>query len=63
MTLTTIGYGDTYPVTAAGKIIAGFIMVSGVMLVALPTGLFAASFTEGLQRHRERLARGEGPDA
>ncbi len=63
VTLTTIGYGDSYPVTPIGKIMAGFIMVTGVMLVALPTGLFAASFTEGLQRHRERINRSEGPDA
>ena len=30
------------------------IAITGVMLVALPTGLFAASFTEGMQRHRDR---------
>jgi len=54
ITLTTIGYGDAYPVTALGRFMASFIAITGVMLVALPTGLFAASFTEGLQRHRDR---------
>jgi voltage-gated potassium channel len=63
ITLTTIGYGDTYPVTLAGRVIGGFIAVVGVMLIALPTGLFAASFTEGIQRHRDRLQNGDGPDA
>lgn len=60
VTLTTVGYGDSFPVTGLGKLLAGIIAVIGVMLVALPTGLFAASFTEGMQRHRER-ARGGRP--
>lgn len=52
ITLTTIGYGDAYPVTPVGKVITGFIAVMGVMLIALPTGLFAASFTEVMERDR-----------
>ena len=62
VTLTTVGYGDTYPVTLLGKIMAAFISITGVMLIALPTGLFAASFTEGIERHRSQ-SNGEGPDA
>ena len=53
ITLTTIGYGDTFPITPLGKVIAGFIAITGVMLIALPTGLFAASFTEAMDRERE----------
>lgn len=52
ITLTTIGYGDAYPVTPLGKVVTGFIAVMGVMLIALPTGLFAASFTEVMERDR-----------
>lgn len=52
ITLTTIGYGDAYPITALGKFMAGFIAILGVMLIALPTGLFAASFTDVLDRQR-----------
>lgn len=52
ITLTTIGYGDVFPITPLGKILAGFIAILGVMLIALPTGLFAASFTEVLERQR-----------
>ncbi len=63
VTLTTVGYGDSYPVTTLGKIMAGIIAISGVMLVAIPTGLFAASFSEGIQRHRDRNTRGEEGDA
>ena len=63
VTLTTIGYGDAYPVTLMGKIITAFIALVGVMLIALPTGLFAASFADGIERHRERIRNGESPDA
>lgn len=63
VTLTTVGYGDTYPVTVLGRICAGLIALTGVMLIAIPTGIFAASFSEGLQRHRDRSGGGEGFDA
>lgn len=43
-TLTTVGYGDVYPVTAIGKFISGLIAVLGIGLVALPTGLISAGF-------------------
>lgn len=52
VTLTTVGYGDTYPITPIGKMLAGLITIMGVMLIALPTGLFAASFTEAMDRER-----------
>jgi voltage-gated potassium channel len=63
VTLTTVGYGDAYPVTVLGKFMAAVIAIMGVMLIALPTGLFAASFTEGIERHRSRKTEGDGPDA
>ena len=44
-------------------LLAGIIAITGVMLIALPTGLFAASFSEGIERHRERNSRGEDGDA
>ena len=53
-TLTTVGYGDVYPVTAAGRVLAGVIAVLGVGLVALPTGIISSGFLEALQSHRER---------
>lgn len=62
VTLTTVGYGDTYPVTTLGRILAGFIAVVGVTLIALPTGLFAASFTEAMERQRHRKDDEEHPD-
>jgi len=52
ITLTTIGYGDSYPITPLGKIVAACMAIVGVMMIALPTGLFAASFTEVMERDR-----------
>ena len=43
-TLTTVGYGDIYPVTAVGKIISGVIAILGIGLVALPTGIISSGF-------------------
>lgn len=52
VTLTTVGYGDAYPVTALGRFLAGLIAITGVTVIALPTGIFAASFSEGMERRR-----------
>ena len=59
ITMTTIGYGDTYPVTALGRLLGGIIAIVGVMMVALPTGIFAASFTEGMERRRRKKSNGD----
>lgn len=43
-TLTTVGYGDVYPITALGKIFASIISILGIGMVAVPTGIISASF-------------------
>jgi voltage-gated potassium channel len=48
-TLTTVGYGDIYPVTASGKLIASLIAVLAIGLVALPTGIISAGFIVQLE--------------
>ncbi len=48
-TLTTVGYGDVYPVTGIGKIISGIIALLGIGLVALPTGLISAGFISKIE--------------
>lgn len=45
-TLTTVGYGDVYPITAAGKILATIIAFLGIGMVAVPTGIITAGFSE-----------------
>lgn len=52
-TLTTVGYGDVYPVTGWGKLVSGMIAVLGIGLVALPTGILSAGFIEKLEQRNE----------
>lgn len=55
VTMTTVGYGDVTPVTTLGKIIATMIMLIGVALVALPTAILAAGFSEELRERKRNL--------
>ncbi len=51
-TLTTVGYGDSTPVTAMGKVVAGFIQILGLVMFALPAGVLAGGFIDELKRQR-----------
>ena len=44
--LLTVGYGDIYPITAAGRIMGMLIALLGVGVVAIPTGIISAGFVE-----------------
>lgn len=46
VTVTTVGYGQTVPVTAAGRIIAGITMITGILMIALPIAIIGSSFAE-----------------
>ena len=48
-TLTTVGYGDTYPVTVLGKLLASMVAILGISVVALPAGIIAANFSKQLE--------------
>jgi voltage-gated potassium channel len=56
-TLTTIAYGDIYPVTAGGKAMAAILAFLGIGLVALPAGILSAGFIEVNEKKRERLRK------
>lgn len=45
-TVLTVGYGDIYPITIGGRIMAIIIALSGVCVVAIPTGVISAGFVE-----------------
>ncbi|MBS1911136.1 MAG: potassium channel family protein [Bacteroidetes bacterium] len=52
-TLTTVGYGDIYPVTPVGKVCSSIIALLSIGLVALPSGVIAAAFVEELHAKRK----------
>ena len=58
ITLTTVGYGDVYPVTTIGKVLGGIISLLGIGLFALPAGILASGFEEAVNR-REKLRHGD----
>ena len=43
-TLTTVGYGDVYPITLFGKVLAALMALIGIAAVAMPAGILAAAF-------------------
>jgi len=51
-TLTTVGYGDTYPITPLGRILGGMIALFGIGMFALPTAILGGGFVEELQKSR-----------
>jgi voltage-gated potassium channel len=53
-TLTTIGYGDVYPITAWGKFLAGLTAIFGIGLVAIPTGLISVGFMEEIDKKNKK---------
>ncbi len=50
VTMGTVGYGDMVPVTALGKLFGGFVMLLGIAMFAIPTGLLASGFAEEIKR-------------
>ena len=52
-TLTTVGYGDMYPVTLLGRIIATILSMLGIGVFAIPSGLIGASFIDEMRQERE----------
>lgn len=55
VTLTTVGYGDVYPVTGAGKIFTLFILLLGVGIITIPAGLLASALSTARKIEREGL--------
>jgi voltage-gated potassium channel len=47
-TITTVGYGDLYPITVVGQLLGMIISFLGIALVAVPTGIISAGFVEAI---------------
>lgn len=54
VSLTTVGYGDIYPVTTAGRIITMISSIFGIAVVALPAGVITAGYLEALTESKEK---------
>ena len=59
-TLLTVGYGDIYPITVMGRLMAIFIAFLGVGAVAIPTGIISAGFVE---QYSNLAKKAPNPDA
>lgn len=59
-TLTTVGYGDVYPVTPQGRFFAAIVAILGVGVFALPAGILASGFAEVLEERRAKDREGQG---
>lgn len=55
VTLTTVGYGDTIPVTGFGKFLASCVMILGYGVIAVPTGIVTAEISSRVLGPRNRL--------
>jgi voltage-gated potassium channel len=49
-TLTTVGYGDVYPITGIGKTLTACISILGIGMFALPAGILASGFSDEFKR-------------
>lgn len=56
-TLTTVGYGDIFPVTTLGKIMGSFIAFLGIGLFALPAGILGSGFVEEMNRKKADIKK------
>ena len=50
-TLTTVGYGDIYPITPLGRFLGAIIAILGIGMVAVPTSILSSGFMEKLDKH------------
>ena len=57
VSLTTVGYGDIYPVTTAGRVITMVSSLFGIAIVALPAGIITAGYMEELVEMRDEKMR------
>lgn len=57
VTLTTVGYGDAYPITVGGKIFTFFVLIIGIGIVTVPAGLVATALTKARELEEEEIRK------
>jgi len=58
-TISTVGYGDRYPVTVQGRVVAGALMVAGIALLGVVTASIASWFVESVRANDRETERVE----
>ncbi len=53
ITLTTVGYGDVYPITVGGKVFTFIILMIGLGIVAIPTGIISSALTKSVDKNHK----------
>lgn len=61
-TLTTVGYGDLYPISTLGRAISIVSAMVGIAIIALPSGIITAGYMDELKSRRERQEKKETPE-
>lgn len=56
VSLTTVGYGDIYPISTTGRIITMISSVFGIAIVALPAGIITAGFVKEIEKEQDERA-------
>ncbi len=54
VTITTVGYGDIFPITLWGKVVAAFTAICGIGLFALPAGIMGAAFLDDIKEEKDK---------
>ncbi len=62
-TLTTIGYGDVYPITNFGRALAAVTALLGIGIVAIPTGIISSGFIDKMEEHKQKKNKEEYPES
>lgn len=61
-TLTTVGYGDLYPITDTGRVISIISSIVGIAIIALPSGIVTAGYMDELKNRKEEKELQKRPD-
>ena len=56
-TLTTVGYGDVYPITTGGKVLTFFVLMVGLGIVSIPAGLVASALSKAREQETEEVQK------